>query len=142
MKTAAATAAICLLAASPAAAQEGRYILEKTDTGFVRMDTQTGSISVCEMNDKQMICRLSADERHAFQDAIDELHVRIDALEKRVAGGPAMRMAPPSRGLPDDQEMEETFSFMEKFFRRFMGIAKDLEREFGTDEPAPVPDKT
>ena len=138
----AAIAAICALAAAPAAAEESRYVLEKTDTGFVRMDTETGAMSVCEMNGKQLVCRLAADERHAFQDAIDELQGRIDALETRVAALSGEGVRPGVGGLPNDEEMEETFSFMEKFFRRFMGIAKDLEREFGGPEPAPVPDRT
>ena len=138
----AAIAAICALAAAPAAAEESRYVLEKTDTGFVRMDTETGAMSVCEMNGKQLVCRLAADERHAFQDAIDELQGRIDALETKVAALSGDGVRPGVSGLPNDEEMEETFSFMEKFFRRFMGIAKDLEREFGGPEPAPVPDRT
>ena len=85
MKPFAVIAALSVLAASPALAQESRYVMEKTDTGFVRMDTVTGAMSVCETNGKQLVCRLAADERHAFQDAIDELHERIDALETKVA---------------------------------------------------------
>lgn len=141
MKPFAVIAIAATLATTPALAEESRYVLEKTDSGFVRMDTVTGAMSSCEMDGKQMICRLAADERHAFQDAMDELHERVDALEAKVdaLSGGAMR---PGAGLPNDEEMEETFSFMEKFFRRFMGIAKDLEREFGGSDPAPVPDRT
>ena len=142
MKPFAVIAALSVLAASPALAQESRYVMEKTDTGFVRMDTVTGAMSVCETNGKQLVCRLAADERHAFQDAIDELHERIDALETKVAALSGDGVRPGVSGLPNDEEMEETFSFMEKFFRRFMGIAKDLEREFGGSDPEPLPDRT
>ena len=117
-------------------------MMEKTDTGFVRMDTVTGAMSVCETNGKQLVCRLAADERHAFQDAIDELQGRIDALESKVVALSADGVRPGVTGLPNDEEMEETFSFMEKFFRRFMGVAKDLEREFGGSGPEPLPDRT
>jgi hypothetical protein len=119
------------------------YTLEKTDKGYVRMDKRTGEMSVCEITGSQMICRMGADDRKAFESELDTLMTRVEALEKKVAaleGG-----SPPAalNRLPNDEEMEQTFTFMEKFFRRFMGIAKDLERDFGGEKgETPVPNKT
>ena len=74
---------------------------------------------------------------------IDELQGRIDALETKVAALSGGGVRPGVGGLPNDEEMEETFSFMEKFFRRFKDIVKDFEKDLGREEPAePAPDRT
>ncbi len=140
-----ATVAVAALGLTLAQAQDAteRYTLEKTDQGYIRMDKSTGEMSVCEITGNQMVCRMGADDRKAFESELDTLTTRIDALEKKVV---ALEAAPPASAagrLPDDAEMEQTFTFMEKFFRRFMGIAKDLEQEFGPGgEKLPAPNKT
>ena len=55
---------------SPASANEGRFIMERSEGGFVRPDTQTGEMSLCKLQEEQIICRLAADERRAFEDEI------------------------------------------------------------------------
>lgn len=133
------------LGISTAIAQDSteNYTLEKTDKGYVRMDKLTGEMSVCEITGSQMICRMGADDRKAFESELDTLMTRVETLEKKVAalegGSPPAAM----NRLPNDEEMEQTFTFMEKFFRRFMGIAKDLERDFGGEKgETPAPNKT
>lgn len=136
---------VATLGISAAYAQDAteNFTLEKTDKGFVRMDKRTGEMSVCEIAGSQMICRMGADDRKAFESELDTLMTRIETLEKKVA---SLEGTPPSSSLnrlPNDEEMEQTFTFMEKFFRRFMGIAKDLEKEYGSgDQRTPAPNKT
>lgn len=134
--TAIAVAAVVL--AIPAAAQETeRYTLHKTDQGYVRMDTRTGAISSCEDREGQLICRTAADERMAFHDEIDRLEARITALEKRLEaleGSPSAKLKTES---PSEEEFEKALGYMERFFRRFMDIVRDLEKDFGTSEPEP-----
>ena len=54
--------ALGLGAVLPASAQDatgsGRYVLEKTDHGLVRLDTLTGELSVCEQKSGQVVCKL------------------------------------------------------------------------------------
>ena len=40
------------------------------------MDTQTGEMSICEERSGQLVCKLAADERSAFQDDVDRLEAR------------------------------------------------------------------
>ncbi|MEO0542929.1 MAG: hypothetical protein AAFY99_03830 [Pseudomonadota bacterium] len=111
-----------------AGAETGRYILEKTDNGYVRMDTQTGDMALCAEADGQMICRAAADERAAFQQQLDALDARIDRLEKALAAGLSALPRAPSAGLPDPSEFEQGLDYMEQFFNRFRGIIEDTER--------------
>ena len=121
----------------PAAAQEAeRYSLQKTENGYVRMDNRTGAMSICTEQSAQLVCRPAADERDALQDDIAALQDKLATIEARVASLEASK-TPLSEQLPDEAEFEKTMTYMERFFRRFMGIVKDFEAGEGK-----VPGKT
>ncbi|HEU4985713.1 MAG TPA: hypothetical protein VFT89_01475 [Rhizobiaceae bacterium] len=132
-------AAIFLVGSAVAApAQETeRYTIERTEDGYVRMDTRTGEISTCTESNGQLVCRLATEERRAYQDEIESLQSRLDALEDRITALEEGRAPPKTEDFPSDEEVEKTLGLMERFFRRFMDIAKDLEREFRQEEPPP-----
>jgi hypothetical protein len=139
-------AAIALsLAWAQVSAQEDtdRYTLEKTDRGYVRMDRRTGEMSLCEERSGQLVCKLAADERAAFQDDTERLEAAIEALEERIAKLESGLAAEPRDALPTEEEFEKTMGYMERFLRRFMGIAKDFENEPAEREAPPAdPQKT
>ena len=112
-----------LVAGSAQAEGEGRYRMEKTEGGFVRLDTATGEVSLCREQEGQIVCRMAADERAAFEKELDLLTKRVDALEKGGVSGETA--AKPS--LPTDEEIDRTMTIMEKMMQRFMGIVKNLE---------------
>ncbi|MGF7008062.1 hypothetical protein [Aminobacter sp. BE322] len=123
------------------AAEVQRYQMEKTEKGYVRMDTQTGEMSICEDRDGQLVCKLAADERSALQDEIDRLQTELKDLDQRVVkleGSLAQKF---ESTLPSEEEFEKTMGYMERFFRSFLGIVKDFENE-KTGKPAPAPDRT
>jgi len=133
---------LVLLTIGTAAAGEDRYTLEKTADGFVRMDRTTGEMSICRQQAEQLVCRLAADERSAFEGEIDRLDDSVKALEARVAkleNSAAVRL---ESALPSEEEFARTMGYMERFLRGFMDIVKDLDQE--SDDPAKlsVPQKT
>ncbi|MCO5070879.1 MAG: hypothetical protein M9944_06680 [Rhizobiaceae bacterium] len=132
MRIVAITVMIASLAASVSAvsAQEERYRLERTDNGYVRLDTQTGDMSICEERTGQLVCRAAAEERAAFHNEIDRLNDAIATLEKRVS---ALEKSPASSGLPSEEEFDRTMSYMERFFRGFMDIVRDNEKDVPSD---------
>lgn len=107
-----------------------RYRIEKTDKGYVRMDTRTGEVSNCEETAGQLVCRIAADERMALQEEIERLQVKLDALDARVAKLEAQPSIPKAL-VPSDEEIDRGLDAMEKFFKRFMGIVKELDNESG-----------
>jgi flagellar motility protein MotE (MotC chaperone) len=139
-----APAAVAMLAASVAqAADTERYRLEKSESGYVRMDTQTGEMSICEERAGQLVCKLAADERKAYQDQADRLQSELKALDERVAALEKSPLINPKSVLPTDEEFEKTMGYMERFMRRFMGIAKDLDQDNKTPGVQPSdPNKT
>jgi flagellar motility protein MotE (MotC chaperone) len=130
------------LAVSGSSFAEGeRYTLEKSATGYVRMDTQTGEMSICEERDGQLICKLAADERSAFQDEIDRMQASIKSLEERVVKLENSLASRLESALPTEEDFDRTLSFMERFFRSFIDIVKDAEEGDGKDS-SPDPQKT
>lgn len=127
--------ALLASATFPAMAEEaGRYALEKSPTGYVRMDTQTGEMSVCEEREGQLVCKLAADERAAFQDELDRLQSKITGLEQRLAAVENNPVLKPQNLLPTEEEFQRSLSYMERFFRKFLDIVREADKESGTPE--------
>lgn len=133
--------ATCIPTASaqePGAAQGERYRLERSANGYVRMDTATGAISLCREEAGRLACAPAAEAEPADEASRDataaRLMARIEVLERRIAALEAGGAAP---GLPSETEFEQTLSYMERFFQRFMGIVRDFDRQPGGADKTP-----
>lgn len=124
--------------AAPALAEDtdvARFALEKTDGGFVRLDRKTGALTLCQESDGTLTCRMTADERAAYEEDLARLEKRVEALEKSLATGRPLTKGEP---LPSDEEVERSIGIMERFMRSFFGLVEEFkQREEGT-----TPDKT
>ncbi|UIJ99262.1 hypothetical protein LZK82_03075 [Rhizobium leguminosarum] len=118
------------LAAAAAEADAGRFQLEKSGDHFVRLDRQTGAMSICRDKDGALVCRMAADERAAYEDELDRLAKRVTALEQ---GNVAQR------ALPSDAEVDRSISIMERMMKSFMGMVREFQAEENTN---PLPQKT
>jgi hypothetical protein len=116
------------LAGSARAEEVDRYRLEKTENGYIRMDTRTGEVSTCEETTGKLVCRIAPDERLALQDEIERLQAKLDALDQRVAKLEA-QPAIPKVLVPSDEDVDKSLDLMEKFFHRFMGIMKEMDNK-------------
>ena len=117
----------------------GRYSMQKAETGLARLDTETGEVSLCRENNGELVCRMAADERAAFERELDLLTKRVEALERAVESGETAHKP----DLPADEEIDRAMGIMEKMMRKFMEIAKELEL-YGNDpaDQGGVPQKT
>lgn len=116
--------------AIPAKAEDAqRYTIEKTDKGYVRMDTQTGEVSVCEESGTQLVCRVAPDERKALQGEIARLDDKVASIEERLGTLEKSTIVNPGAILPSDEELNRSFDTMEKLMRRFMTIMKDSGKD-------------
>lgn len=141
MRFAIAASVMGLMLGAASAQEADRYTMERTDQGYVRLDTRTGQMSICKENGSQLVCQLAADDRTAFEDEIDRLQGQLDAVERRVAALEANRQ--PSSGVPSEEEFEKTMSYMQRFFQGFVDIVKELDRDLRGSQPeGPAPDRT
>ncbi|MER8833994.1 hypothetical protein NKH98_00970 [Mesorhizobium sp. M0833] len=122
-------ALVSLIAASAFSEEADRYRLEKSANGYVRMDTQTGAMSLCEERSGQLVCKTAADERAAFQDEVDRLQNSVKALDERVAKLENSLAARLESTLPSEEDFNKTMGYMERFLRSFMDIVKDMDKD-------------
>lgn len=140
-----AASAVAIMIPVQALAQEpavNRYTMEKTESGFVRLDTLTGEMSICTQQAGQLVCRLAADERRAFEETLSELSARVESLEARLD---ALAPPDPDAQIPDEAELDRAIGAMEKMMRRFFGMVEELQKEFDDTPkipPEPIPDRT
>ncbi|PSJ54897.1 hypothetical protein [Kumtagia ephedrae] len=133
---------LAALASTAALAQDGRYVLEKSGDGFVRMDRETGEMSTCAQEGAALVCKLAADERVAYQDEIDRLQDDLAALGTRVEKLENSLAARIESTLPTEEEFGKTLGYMERFLRSFMGIVKDMEEDKPAENGPAVPQRT
>jgi flagellar motility protein MotE (MotC chaperone) len=125
-------AALCSLVAVSAYSEEtDHFRLEKSANGYVRMDTRTGAMSICEERSGQLVCKMAADERAAYQDEIDRLDNSVKALDARVAKLENSLSARLESKLPSEEDLNKTMGYMERFFRTFKDIVKEMDKEDG-----------
>ena len=124
-------ALVSLVAASAWSEETDRYRLEKSANGYVRMDTQTGAMSICEERSGQLVCKMAADERAAYQDEIDRLDNSVKALDARVAKLENSLSARLESQLPSQEDFNKSLGYMQQFFRTFKDIVKDMDKEDG-----------
>ena len=133
---------LLLAMASASAAEDDRYVLEKSGDRFVRMDRQTGEMSNCKSEGEALVCKLAADERTAYQDEIDRLQRSLDTLDQRVVKLENSLTSKLESSLPTEEEFNKTLSYMERFMRSFMDLTKDLDKDEQIELPPATPQKT
>jgi hypothetical protein len=133
--------AILSLGTPAAVAQEAnadRYALEKSQSGFVRLDRQTGAVTLCTEADGTLTCRMAADERAAYDEDLARLEKRVEALERQIADGTAAR----SGDLPSDAEIDRSIGIMERFMRAFFGLVQEFQGQEQENPQGTGPDRT
>lgn len=91
--------------------------------GFLRLDKQTGAVSLCVVKDTGAECRAAADDHAALASEIDRLSKRNSELEGRLA-----EARKPAVGLPSKDDMGKALDYAEEFMRRMMRLMREDER--------------
>ena len=126
----AAVAALTLFVAAPAAGQDGagRFQLKEAGAGrFVRLDSQTGTVSVCSQQGETWTCKAMADDRAELHEEIARLKDENRALTERL--DTMVNKAPKTAlELPSDADLDRILTLFEKYFERFMAFIQKLDR--------------
>ncbi|HXF54980.1 MAG TPA: hypothetical protein VNK52_12740 [Hyphomicrobiaceae bacterium] len=150
MRTVLTTTASALLLGSAAFAgaaegeRAGRYVLQPADGGgFVRLDTETGDMSLCTRKDTQWSCREMIDvgrDARAEADRLraenKQLRAEIRRLEERLQSGTGAqvpldpRRRPGERlQLPSEEDVDRAMTYLQRMFRKFRDKLKEFEDE-------------
>ena len=124
-----------LIGAAPDADQAGgRYRMTPAEGGaFLRLDTQTGAMSVCQRKDGRWACEAVPDERRALETEIDRLKSEVKRLEDLLAlpdpgtpDGKRAQRSGPKLSLPSEEDIDRAMDYAQRMMRKF----KERMREF------------
>jgi hypothetical protein len=138
-----------------------RYQLRKHEEGYLRIDTQTGAMSLCKVEDVGLVCRLGAREREAYETALDtmqqqldDLRDRVDILETHAAlvdrsedqPEPDAEVGTSEEDSEDEEiipgseltkrEIDRAIELTRKMMRPLFDAVQDLRKELEKEEPA------
>lgn len=136
----------------PVSAAEGRYQMTPIDGGFMRLDTETGAVSVCKTQTDKAVCELAEDGSARYSKEIDslkqeneKLQSQVDRLEQHFGLGPEPTQpgndleppVPPSPGLkvPQKEDVDKMFDYIEGMLNKFRERLKRLEKEPNPETP-------
>jgi hypothetical protein len=149
-------AAVCLAGLAPAVAAEtpdaenGRYTLQPSGDGMLRLDTRTGTVSNCSNSAAGWACYAVPDERAALDAEIGRLQTENEKLKAQLASReqatapgkiedalPKSDRAPNTAEgqrkieipLPSDQDMDRVMSFLERAWRRLIDMASRVQKD-------------
>lgn len=136
----------------------GRYTMTPTDGGFIRLDTQTGAMSMCSGKEGAWACKAMPDDQKALHDKIARLEEENRALKdenrrledvmglnpEKPNGGnlppDAGPPAPPGQGfkLPNEKDLDQAFDYFEGMLKKFRDRLKKLEEQEKKDGVVPL----
>jgi hypothetical protein len=120
---------------------EGRYTLNKVTDGFVRLDTQTGEVSLCSKRSVGWACAAVPEDRALFENEIARLRAENGALKKDLlarglplpAGAtpepPAVRDGDRTLRLPGDADIDRVVHFMGRVWHRLVDAITRAQKE-------------
>jgi hypothetical protein len=130
----------------------GRFSMSPVDGGFVRLDTETGAMSLCKPQQKDAVtasawkCDAMADGAAAAQERIGkldgenkDLRAEVKRMEDLVglngdkpkAGDQQAEQRPGGRSgglnMPSEEDIDKAMSYMERLVRKFHDTMKRME---------------
>ena len=121
--------------------EDGRFSFHKVDEGFLRLDTRTGQVSLCNHKNSRLGLRdhsgraRGAGERDRAaadrQCGAEEGHAgaRIVPARAGQAGTAARRRSDHDLKLPTQADIDRVMTFMEKVWRRMIETAHNLQKD-------------
>jgi len=111
---------LILLAGSAGAAPlPGRYVFEKVEEGYLRLDTETGRISLCAAAKGVWSCTAVPDDMAALAAENERLKERLQELEKSRF----------SLDLPSDQDVDKLLDIFGKMVDKFVEFSRRIDRQ-------------
>jgi hypothetical protein len=107
----------------------GRYVFSKQANGFLRLDTQSGAVSLCSEQPVGWTCQTAPEDRAVFENEIARLQSENAALKKvLLAHGVSLPPGIDAPGtqndstlrLPSDADIDRAIAFVGHVWQRFI----------------------
>lgn len=161
MKTSNAAAVCFALLVAPAAAlaadeRAGRYTMTPADGGFIRLDTDTGTMAMCSKRADAWSCEPMADSTTGLRKELERLEAENKSLKADIRrleetfglgdakpDGDKKAEAPGEPGsrpggklqLPTEKDVDQAMDYVTRMLRKFRDKLKELEQQQGGSTP-------
>ena len=126
--------------ATPPDGAGGRYLFEKQADGFVRLDSQTGAVSLCSQRAVGFACVASPEDRAVLENEIARLRAENVALKKAILSrglplppGVMPEAAAPSNELtvrlPSDADVDRMVAIVGRAWHRFVEAIERAQQQ-------------
>jgi hypothetical protein len=109
----------------------GRYTMHPADGGFLRLDTQTGEMSMCQRASGAWNCSMLPDERVALERENQELKSAVKRLEEMAGVGDSRgkqaEKSGPAAQLPTEEDLDKAMSYVQRMLKKFKEKVRELE---------------
>ena len=131
--------------------EDGRYALQPSGDGVIRLDTRTGAVSNCTNSSSGWACYMAPDERKAMDEEIGRLQAENEKLKAQLASAnpgksddalpksdkqDAPKDSKAAQGerkieipLPSDADMDRVMSFLERAWQRLVEMANRMQKD-------------
>lgn len=122
-------------AQAPAAAETTapRFSFAPVDGGALKLDRETGRVSLCAKGPRGFACEAVPDSRDAYEAEIARLQAELDALRGAGAAQPRPPVPPAPGTPPDMSDLDRAFSYMEHFYRRLRSMIEEYRAPNGQE---------
>jgi hypothetical protein len=139
--------AVAAILMGPARADEpapdsegGRYVFSKQADGFLRLDTQSGAVSLCSEQPVGWACQTAPEDRAVLESEIARLQIENATLKKvLLAHGlslpPGAAPEPPvaqndsTLRLPSDADIDRALAFVGHVWQRFIDALARAQKQ-------------
>ena len=130
----------------------GRFSMSPADGGgFVRLDTETGAMALCQRRDAEWSCREMAEPNRGLGEEVERLRAENQRLKGEIRqmeeiivgekrGGGERRAERPGSTfqLPSEQDVDQAMSYVQRMMRKFREKLKELESDTGGGKGTPL----
>ena len=131
-----------LVGAAPEAEERGgRFVMTPVGGGFLRMDTHTGAVSMCQRTSGKWACEAVADDRRTLETELERLGAENRELSGTVRRLEEMLALPEGEGknrraekgsrlqLPSEEEVDRALGYMQRLMRKFKEKLRELDSD-------------
>ena len=130
-----------LTGAAPDADEKGgRFVMTPVEGGYLRMDSHTGAVSMCQRISGKWACEAVVDDRRGLETELErlaaenrELSLTIKRLEEMLlpADGKGRADKGPAFRIPSEEEVDRAMGYVQRLLRKFKEQMRELEKDDG-----------
>ena len=101
---------------------KGRFELRRSGDNFIRLDNQTGVVSLCAESNGIWQCTTAKDDYTTAVKQLEKLQKENTRLKRQIAA----KSEKPR--LPNDRELDRVMGMFEKMMRRFLDFSGEIKK--------------